>query len=978
MTPSDLRGVSYNCRGLKSALPFIESIIDQFDLCFLQEHWLIQEQLSFLEFHNDFCSVGTSGMNSAELISGRPYGGCGILFRKSLLPVITRINSCSTRFCALSINSNSIVTLFICVYFPTNYGTTQANNLFLETICELRGFIDSYTSDNVVIVGDFNVDFQRVSFFRTQLQSLMSELNLNAVDLQSHIGFTYERDDGKVRSWPDHVLTFSHLSSNISHVKCLHSASNLSDHVPLCFNYHLTSSPHSAMDYTPTNLPSSHSEQINWDRVTLNQVNCFQQTVRESLPCLSPDLLDCCLVSCEAHHLAIDDYCSQLFSSITSAAVDCFPIRTKRAKIVPGWNDHVRSLRDAASFWNSVWTELDCPSSGTVFDIRKRTKAKFKYAVRRVKRRRDSTMRDKIGASLSDKTSKIFWKEVKRVKNSAKSTRRNCPIVDGYSRDGEISSNFRTKLCEVLNSRSTDRLDSPVRDVNADITSIDIEHVSVSRSVVEECLKGLGKDKYDGSSLSSNHIILASPVLINFLSDFFTIILRHGYMPKLLRDCVVLPIPKPFKDPSKSDNYRPIALASNLSKVFERCILCIYHTHLITTDLQFGFKSGTSTGLCTGVLKNVVSSYLQCGTNVYSCFLDASKAFDRVDHQLLFQSLLERQLPKVVLRFLFNWYQEQSLSVKWNSTLSASFGVSNGVRQGGVLSPILFTVYIDNLLNRLSHLNVGCHSGPYFAGSLCYADDIALISPSPSSLRILLSECEKFAKEYGIVFNAAKTQLICFRTDGKLPTSDYSFTFFGTSLRFSESVVHLGHLLHCSLDDSDDVLRVTKDMCRKANHLLQTFAPCGPLVKTKLVLTHCLSLYGAVLWKLSCKQIKSLEIAFNNILRRIWKLPRHCHTRILHLTAGTESLFNKIVIMFTKFVSKSLISDSLMIRHTFSVSSRSVFTPIGYNFKYINMFIKNYSEDDVICAEFVRDLRLNNLDVDSTTREDMIYTISTS
>ncbi len=65
----------------------------------------------------------------------------------------------------------------------------------------------------------------------------MSELNLNAVDLQSHIGFTYERDDGKVRSWPDHVLTFSH-------VKCLHSASNLSDHVPLCFNYHLTSSPH--------------------------------------------------------------------------------------------------------------------------------------------------------------------------------------------------------------------------------------------------------------------------------------------------------------------------------------------------------------------------------------------------------------------------------------------------------------------------------------------------------------------------------------------------------------------------------------------------------------------------------------------------------------------------------------------------------------------------------------------------------------
>ena len=66
-----------------------------------------------------------------------------------------------------------------------------------------------------------------------------------------------------------------------------------------------------------------------------------------------------------------------------------------------------------------------------------------------------------------------------------------------------------------------------------------------------------------------------------------------------------------------------------------------------------------------------------------------------------------------------------------------------------------------------------------------------------------------------------------------------------------------------------------------------------------------------------------------------------------NFAAGTESLFKLLANHY-----------SLMIRHTFSVSSRSVFTPIGYNFKYINMFIKNYSEDDVICAEFVRDLRL--------------------
>ena len=98
--------------------------------------------------------------------------------------------------------------------------------------------------------------------------------------------------------------------------------------------------------------------------------------------------------------------------------------------------------------------------------------------------------------------------------------------------------------------------------------------------------------------------------------------------------------------------------------------------------------------------------------------------------------------------------------VKWNSCLSESFGVTNGVRQGGVLSPVLFTVYLEELLQRLTSLDIGCHVGHHYVGSLCYADDIALLAPSPSAaLRILLRECELFAIEHNLQFNAAKTQL---------------------------------------------------------------------------------------------------------------------------------------------------------------------------------------------------------------------------
>ena len=75
--------------------------------------------------------------------------------------------------------------------------------------------------------------------------------------------------------------------------------------------------------------------------------------------------------------------------------------------------------------------------------------------------------------------------------------------------------------------------------------------------------------------------------------------------------------------------------------------------------------------------------------------------------------------------------------------------MSNGVRQGGVLSPILFTVYIDDLLQEKG---VGCYWNQHFAGAVCYADDIALLAPSPSALRLMLSTCTSFAAAHCLVF----------------------------------------------------------------------------------------------------------------------------------------------------------------------------------------------------------------------------------
>ena len=95
------------------------------------------------------------------------------------------------------------------------------------------------------------------------------------------------------------------------------------------------------------------------------------------------------------------------------------------------------------------------------------------------------------------------------------------------------------------------------------------------------------------------------------------------------------------------------------------------------------------------LLYNIFYLYRR-STSVYLAFLDASKAFDKINHWVLFlfKKLLNRGVPIYLVKVLCYWYQHQSMYVKWGSTLSSKFQVTNGVRQGGVLSPLLFNVYV--------------------------------------------------------------------------------------------------------------------------------------------------------------------------------------------------------------------------------------------------------------------------------------------
>ena len=119
--------------------------------------------------------------------------------------------------------------------------------------------------------------------------------------------------------------------------------------------------------------------------------------------------------------------------------------------------------------------------------------------------------------------------------------------------------------------------------------------------------------------------------------------------------------------------------------------------YLVTGPNQFGYKKNTGTVDALYVLKETVNYYSSRGSNVFVCFLDSSKAFDRVVHQGLFIKLLKRQVPLVFVQLLAAWYGDLSCVVRWEGATSLSFRIQAGVRQGGILSPRLYCIYVDEM-----------------------------------------------------------------------------------------------------------------------------------------------------------------------------------------------------------------------------------------------------------------------------------------
>ena len=467
--------------------------------------------------------------------------------------------------------------------------------------------------------------------------------------------------------------------------------------------------------------------------------------------------------------------------------------------------------------------------------------------------------------------------------------------------------------------------------------------------LIKAAVKKLKTDKVDVSGQFTSDCLKSAPdIFFSQLAALFRSFLTHGYISQDLIVCALYPIVKdPNGDISTSKNYRGIAISSLVLKILDNCILLLFGDLLSNDALQLGFQKGCSTVQCTWAVQETISHYLQGGSEVFCCLLDFSKAFDKVNFAQLFDKLVERRIPAVVLRLILFIYLHQVCFIRWNSVDSCPFRVKNGVRQGAILSPSLFCVYLDSLFNKLREAGIGCHLAGTYLGAYGYADDVTLLAPTREGLQRMLNICEEFAESHSMIFstdpNPSKSKSKClFFSRSRTADKIHPVKLNGNCLPWVSTAKHLGNHLSSILSVSPyspetrtDLLRKRAILFDKIHQVQQQFGQYEPQLVLQLLSIYSTALYGSPLWQLYSEEHQKLNRSWNTAVKIIWNLPYATHTRFLEDLCPVQHLEHVLISRYIGFIQNLTKSSKGILRLIFGSCMSNQSSVTGKNLQYL-------------------------------------------
>ena len=283
------------------------------------------------------------------------------------------------------------------------------------------------------------------------------------------------------------------------------------------------------------------------------------------------------------------------------------------------------------------------------------------------------------------------------------------------------------------------------------------ESLSFSVEEIEKATVSLNLNKTANcENFTAEHVIFAHPSVYVCLKVLLYLCIKHGYCPSIMRTGIIRPIIK-YKSGDEKDvkNYRPIMIISVFDKILETCILNRFGCFLMFNDLQFGCKQEGGCNVSLFTLNTDVNHFVKNKTDVLLVNIDVTAAFKRINVFRLLTILFKRSLPVVLVRFLLSLFINTDCKMAWKG--SCAFDIKSAVKQGRILSPIFFSLNVNELLEDILKAKLGCSIGGVNYSIIFCADDIILLSGSVVKMQSMLDMCMNFGLKNDITFNPKKS-----------------------------------------------------------------------------------------------------------------------------------------------------------------------------------------------------------------------------
>jgi hypothetical protein len=522
-------------------------------------------------------------------------------------------------------------------------------------------------------------------------------------------------------------------------------------------------------------------------------------------------------------------------------------------------------------------------------------------------------------------TDNKFWKLSKLIKNRGKT-------IPTLKQDGHILTTEEEKVNAIADcfknahNLTVGQISPHEGEVNSYIRGLASERflnedpsTYTKPSEISAILRVLKNGKAPGlDGINNRHLKNLPRKVIVYLTHIFNNCIRLGYFPKQWKHAKVVAIPKPNKDATNPNNYRPISLLSAVGKLFERIILKRLNDHTAQNNIvpleQFGFSTGLSTTHQLYRIVDKIRQNLDIGRSTGMVFFDAEKAFDSVWHGGLLFKLHNLHYPRYLQHLSSSFLTERSFQVCINKSFSTTINIPAGVPQGSVLSPSLYNIFNHDIPKHNE------------TESAFYADDTAIFSSNTYPLFVTDALQEhtnsliKYFDDWKIKINSSKTEAIYFtrrRASRFLP--DTHINVNGLSVPWTTKVKYLGlildkklifknHVEHI-LDKSSKLIKIYYPFINRRSRLNKT-------VKLTLFKTvfRASMLYASPVWAgCAASHRRRLQVMQNKILKMILRKPWWHSTDDLHDEADMKTIVDHAGLVRQGFVGSLRFSQNPLI-----------------------------------------------------------------